>query len=149
MTTLGERRCRGDLIEAFKAVSQRSNLFNIGIAGLNLVYSNRGSKGSRRVQNLSGSFLTNRVVNLWNMLPLYVKQSDSVDSFKINLQTFKDDNINGARVGNLWDISDEIFSRIEGPSYVANKAKHNVYLKLNPFVAKKKFINLSSTGLYN
>ena len=98
------------------------------------------------VQNLSRNFLTNRVVNSWNRLPLYVKQSDSVDSFKNNLQSFKDATVNDAQVGNFWEVSDEVLSRIEGPSYVANKEKHNVYLQLNPFVARKKFINLF-TGL--
>ena len=152
LTTLAERRYRGDLIEAFKAVTGRttiSSIFNIGRSGLNLLYSPRISKGSKKVQNLSRSFLTNRVVKLWNMLPLFVKQADSVNSFKIYLETFKCDNVNSACVGNFWDVSDEIFSRIEGPSYLANKKRHNDYLKLNPFVAKKKFINLSSTGLYN
>ena len=78
-----------------------------------------------------------------------MKCSDSVEDFKINLQSFKDANCHKANVGNFWEISDDVLSRIEGPSYLANKEKHNDYLKLHPYVAKKKFINLysSTTGL--
>ena len=151
LTTLAERRVRGDLIEAFKAVNDRTcvggNLFSISNFRSNLVSGPRVSKGNVKVQNLSRSFLTNRVVNLWNMLPLDVKCSDSVNSFKINLQAFKNNNIGEARVGNFWDVSDEVLSRIEGPGYLANKAKHNEFLRLRPYIAKKKFINLTSSGL--
>ena len=148
LTTLAERRLRGDLIEAFKAVSDPTycirNLFHIGRARLNLISRTCGSRANTRVQNLSRSFLSNRVVNLWNKLPMYVKQSDSVDSFKINLQTYKNEHTDSDRVhvGNYWDISDEVLSRIEGPNYVDNKKKHNAYLKMKPFVARKKFINI-------
>ena len=41
-------------------------------------------------------------------------------------------------------LSNEVSDRIEGNSYIVNKKVHNEYLKLNPFVAKKKFINLYS-----
>ena len=151
LTTLAERRLRGDLIETFKAVSNEHStlrsLFNIGQSGVNLVSNPRVSKGNCKVQRLSRSFLTHRVIYIWNMLPLKVKLSDSVNSFKRNLQVFKMENIDKACVGHFWEISDEVLSRIEGPSYVANKDKHNAYLKLNPYLAKKKFINLQSTGV--
>ena len=152
LTTLAERRYRGDLIETFKAVSGRSrigNLFNIGRSGVNLVSSSRVSKGSTKVQNLSRNFLTNRVINFWNMLPLNVKLSNSVNSFKVNLESFKRDNVNGACVGHFWETSSNVLSRIEGPSYLSNKQEHNTFLSLNPYLAKKKFINLYCTGSYN
>ena len=38
--------------------------------------------------------------------------------------------------------SGEVLKRIEGNDYIENKEKHNEYLKLHPFVAKKKFINI-------
>ena len=72
------------------------------------------------------------------------KLSDSVNSFKVNLQQFKEDNFEKGYVGNFWDVSDEVLTRIEGPGYLNNKRKHNEYLSQNPFVAKKKFINLYS-----
>ena len=39
-----------------------------------------------------------------------------------------------------------MLSRIEGQGYLENKAIHNEYLKINPFAARKKFINMYSTG---
>ena len=41
-----------------------------------------------------------------------------------------------------------MMSRIEGRGYLENKASHNEYLKRNTFAARKKFINLYSTGEY-
>ena len=46
----------------------------------------------------------------------------------------------------FWDVSRRVLDKIEGESYVESKAKHNEYLMLNPYVAKKKFINLHSSG---
>ena len=146
LTTLAERRCRGDLIETFKAVNGKSSIsgiFKIGRSGINLVSDQRVSKGNTRVQNLSKNFLTNRVIQYWNILPLSVKMSESVESFKVNLQHFKVNNVNKGCVGQFWDISYEVLSRIEGSNYLKNKAQHNEFLKLNPYLAKKKFINLS------
>ena len=49
----------------------------------------------------------------------------------------------------FWDVSNEAFiGRIEGSSYVSNKEKHNNYLYFHPLVAKKRFMNLYSTGTY-
>ena len=36
----------------------------------------------------------------------------------------------------------EVLNRIESNNYIENKKVHNEYLKLNPFVARKKLINL-------
>ena len=44
--------------------------------------------------------------------------------------------------GNFWELSNEVLNRIESGNYLENKLKHNIYLKENPFVAKKKFINI-------
>ena len=40
------------------------------------------------------------------------------------------------------NCADEVLNRIEAGSYLENKIRHNEFLKDNPFVAKKKFINL-------
>ena len=48
----------------------------------------------------------------------------------------------------FWNVSNEVLTRIEGTSYVRDKEKHNEYLWLHPYVAKKRFINLYSTGRY-
>ena len=45
--------------------------------------------------------------------------------------------------GYFWELSNEVLDRIENNNYMLNKEKHNVYLKSNPFVAKKKFININ------
>ena len=53
LTTLAERRNRGDLIEAYKAANRKSsirNLFNIGRSGINSVSEIRVSS---KVQHLS------------------------------------------------------------------------------------------------
>ena len=88
-TTLAERRNRGDLIKAFKAINGQSsigNLFKVSRSGLNLVSDMRVIKGTLKVQQLSRNFLTNRVISFWNKLPNNVKMSVSViNEFKIKL----------------------------------------------------------------
>ena len=46
--------------------------------------------------------------------------------------------------GNVWEFSDEVLNHIESGNYLENKLKHNMYLKENHFVVKKKFINIYS-----
>ena len=82
LTTLAERRIRGDLIEAFKVIScladYGSRLFRMGRSGLNLVSNSRCSKSSTKIQNLHSSFLPERVrpikhyytSTLWRMTQL-------------------------------------------------------------------------------
>ena len=156
LTTLAERRIWGDLIEAFKVISGISkygeNLFNISRSGLNLVSSNRCNSGKANVQNLQKSFLPERVIFFWNKLPSDVRCSISVHSFKVKLEEFKKSCLSRHDYSNncnyFWSVSDEVLSRIEGINYMDNKIEHNEYLWFNPRVAKKKFINLYSTGMY-
>ena len=70
--------------------------------------------------------------------------AQSIDSFKFMLEGYKLRHINGNVIdtGHLWELSNEVLDRIEGYIYIENKKVHNEYLNLNPFVAKKKFINL-------
>ena len=72
----------------------------------------------------------------------------SVNEFKINLEEFKVNNKVDSNCDNFWNVSDSVLSKIEGPSYLENKAKHKSYLMINPFAAKKNFINLYLTGVY-
>ena len=88
-------------------------------------------------------FLSERVIESWNKLPVAVKTADSVLSFKIMLNQYKKDNILNEDKGNFWEVSTQVLSRIENTSYLDNKEKHNVYLWFNPFVAKKRFININ------
>ena len=64
--------------------------------------------------------------------------------FKFNLEVFKckTKDLGICGVGNFWEISDEVLNRIEGVNYLENKLKHNIYLKDNPIVAQKRFINI-------
>ena len=64
-----------------------------------------------------------------NKLPTDVKTADTVNiNFKNKLEQFK--------IDFMHDKSEL------GHNYILNKEIHNEYLKSNPFVAKKKFINL-------
>ena len=80
---------------------------------------------------------------MWNKLPIDVKISQSVNIFKSNLETFKCNTKASGICGYFWEISDEVLNRVEGVNYLENKRKHNSFLKDNPFVAKKKFININ------
>ena len=155
LTTLAERRIRGDLIEAFKVTSgltdNGSGMFRVSRSGLNLVSSNRCSRNSTKIKNIQKSFLPERVIPYWNKLPPDVKNSVTVLSFKIKLEGFKKD-MNSKSITNdcfFWNVSYEVLARIEGVSYISNKEKHNDYLWFHPYVAKKRFINLYSTGKFD
>ena len=97
------------------------------------------------VRNIRKSFLPERVLPFWNALPISVKNSSSVNDFKINLQVFKIDYISKGVTENHhhWSVSDELISKIEGGNYLENKKKFNEYVWFNPYVAKKRFINLN------
>ena len=142
LTTLAERRNRGDLIETYKilskSVSYGEGLFNVGRGGLNLL-NKRGSHGPNKCTR---SFVTERVVKYWNKLPKDCKLSSSINAFKSNLEIYKKSNFHIAESENYWDISDLILSKIEGPSYLKNKAVYNQYLLDNPVIARRRGVNL-------
>ena len=88
MTTLLERRMRGDLIETFKILKGFSNygstFFNLSDRTQNLIY---------RATNID--FFSERVINYWNKLPEDVKDKRSVNSFKNALDTFRSNGLRG------------------------------------------------------
>ena len=144
LTTLTERRLSGDLIETFKMinglVAYGKDIFCLRRSGLNIL--NRGSRSKdKSIRNLKSSFLPERVVNYWNRLPTKVKTSGSVHEFKIKLEYFKTCCL-VENSGNYWEVSSAILDKIEGLNYLDNKAKHNAYLLENPYVAKRKGINV-------
>ena len=73
-----------------------------------------------------------------------VKSSSSLNVFKSNVEIFqsKTKALGDRCPGKFWQISDEVLDRIEGVNYLANKIRHNSFLKDNPIVAKKKFVNI-------
>ena len=146
LTTLAERRSRGDLIEVYKAsqgLSQLSGVLNFSRSGLNVLCKPGKSKDSK-INRIRRNFLNDRVMLIWNKLPIEVKISSSLNVFKSNLEVFKCKTkaLGICGVGNFWEISDEVLNRIEGVNYLENKLKHNIYLKDNPIVAQKRFINI-------
>ena len=145
LTSLAERRIRGDLIETFKIlnglVEYGQSLFTFSRSGSKLLCRPSNS-ADKKIRSLQNSFLSERVINYWNKLPPYVRTSTSVAEFKVNLEDFKTKNIMLKDSGNFWEVSDEVICKMEGKSYVQNKEKQNEFLKRNPYVAKKKGINI-------
>lgn len=133
LTTLLERRARGDLIETFRIVSgvanYGSNLFTMSHSGLKLI--NRGPSTS-----ISQGFFSRRVVKYWNKLPNYVKMASSVNSFKHRLEVSKKDSTN--KHGQYWELSDEIFNRIGDDC----RTGYTEFMLDHPYIAKKKGVNI-------
>ena len=107
LTTLLERRMRGDLIESFKILNSLNNygnsFFNLSRRTNNLV-----ARPGRRTVDFFGE----RVIKFWNKLPEYVKNKNSVNSFKNALDKFRKNGITNKITGQFWSLSDEIFTRI-------------------------------------
>ena len=144
LTTLVERRARGDLIELYKAkhgFSLSSDVFRFSRSGFNLL-SKFGHSSNAKCDALKRSFLCERVREYWDRLPFDVKMAPSIDSFNNRLENYKSDCLNSTitRPGNFWELSNAVLDRIEGANYAENKNIHNEYLKRNPHAAKKKFI---------
>ena len=136
LTTLLERRARGDLIETFKIVNGISDygekLFKFSRSGEKLV-TRPGDE-----HRIKHSFFARRVINYWNKLPFHVKFSKSIDSFKNNLLRFKRDNV---QTGNYWELSDEIFNRIPD----SNREEYVAFVSNNPIFAQRRNINTRVT----
>ena len=144
LTTLAERRIRGDLIEVFKIVNglveYGTDLFCVSRSGDKLI--SMPSKSSDKVvRKISSSFISERAISYWNKLPRHAKCSESVNDFKISLEGFKC-SCPDIDTGNFWEVSDLVLSKIEGNNYLENKEKHVKFLTQNPSVAKRKGINI-------
>ncbi len=135
LTTLVKRRMRGDLIETFKVrggmTKYGSNFYRPSRSGMKLL--NTVNKG-KYIDN----FISNRVVSYWNKIPDSVKQGKTVEAFKSRLENFKRDNREVK--GNFWELSDELFSRID----VYDREAYENFMTENPDVARRKGINVSS-----
>ena len=110
LTTLLERRMRGDLIEVFKILNGFSNygqcFFNLSARTGNLVV--------RSDQHMKTDFFCNRVVKYWNKLPKEVKMSSSVNNFKKNIDNYRNYVISSSRTfGHYCEMSQMIFSKIK------------------------------------
>ena len=77
-------------------------------------------------------FFNNRVIKYWNQLPLNVRHSSSINTFKAgieHLKLSKPDSPNG-----FWQLSEHIFNRI------SDKSEHVKYLLANRDVALRQNI---------
>ena len=138
LTTLLERRVRGDLIEMFKIqdgfVAYGSDLF--GHAGRTVA---ARSKPHRFTTN-EADFFAQRVLRYWNSLPPLVKASESVTGFRSRLDTFRLRGYRANKLGQYWELSYDIFDRTEVS--LASRNKYVSYMVENPMVAKRKKVNL-------
>ena len=96
-------------------------------------------------------FLGERVVNYWNNLPSSVRLSSSVDMFKCNLEAYNYklssiDNRVQASTNCYWEVSEHVLSRIETPSALAGRSALCEYWSENPWVARKKGVNLFTSS---
>ena len=133
LTTLLERRMRGDLIEAYKIINGHVN-YGHQMFNHNLHYSTRNlcNVSFCRTRFALDSFSV-RVIKYWNNLPNSVKYAPSVNAFKTGLDYLKSYNPD-SRHG-YWYLSQEIFNRIP------DKNDHVTYLKSHPEVAMRRHIS--------
>ena len=133
LTTLLERRMRGDLIETYKIITGKvhygHDLFRLSRSGSKILKDGRGDV-----------ILSNRVANYWNKVPGSVKEANSVDAFKARLECYKKNTIaSGASfTGHFWDLSETLLSKI-------NDSEHESYAQFmssNPMIAKYRGVNV-------
>ena len=131
LTTLIERRARGDIIEVFKIFrglcNYGKNLFKFSRSGMKIVLTKSTS---------SVNTFQMRVVGYWNRIPDNVKMAENVADFKHKLEVYKSNFFDTK--GNYWELSEEIFNRI----YDTNRQQYVDYMTDNPYIAKRKFVNV-------
>ena len=85
------RRQRGDLIDVYKIVNHLYRVspdpFFTIVDSITRGHHHKIFKHHSRI-NPRLNFFTNRIVNQWNSLPLYVIASDSLNEFKNNLDNY-------------------------------------------------------------
>jgi len=86
LTTLEDRRNRGDMIEVFKLTKgfskiDRNKLFNYSVDTRTRGHAFKLVKDRPRL-DVRKNFFSHRVVNIWNALPSDVVESESVNIFK-------------------------------------------------------------------
>ena len=135
LTTLLERRTRGDLIETYKIIS---GIANYGQS----IFRDRMSRSGLNVlkDGKSDQFLPNRVANYWNKVPAYVKDAPSVDAFNARLQVYKEDSLRkGVTQGHFWELSDQLHSKIDDSS----RDSYVQFMSDHPRIAKLRKININ------
>ena len=134
LTTLLERRMRGDLIETFKILSGKvdygQTLFRVSRSGANILKDKRSDR-----------ILSNRVANYWNKIPQSVKDADTVSTFKARLEKYKKETVSSgvSSHGHFWELSEILLSKIDND----NHDQCAEFMMNNPVIAKFKGINVS------
>ena len=90
LTTLEQRRKRGDLLECFKIMNDVGNSEMRGFFCLSRDRHNVSTRGAtegllvpqQTRLDIRKFFFSNRVVNAWNELPLEIRDASSVNAFK-------------------------------------------------------------------
>ena len=112
LTTLLERRMRGDLIETFKILSGKvdygQTLFRVSRSGANILKDKRSAR-----------ILSNRVANYWNKIPQSVKDTDTVSTFKAQLEKYKKETVSSgvSSHGHFWELSEILLSKIDNDNH--------------------------------
>ena len=127
-----ERRARGDLIVTYKIVTGNvtygRDIFRVSKSGNKLLKDGK-----------CGQYLPNRVANHWNKVPFYVKDAQTVNTFKSRLEAYKSDHLmKGISAGHYWELSDNLLSKIND----SNHDSYEQFMLANPRVAKMKNINV-------
>ena len=133
LTTLLERRARGDLIETFRNISgianYGENFFNVSKRRLNII-SRPGDQKKYKYE-----FLCRRVISYWNKLPIDVKAAQTINQFKNRLDNFRKNNLDTQ--GHFWELSNEIYSRL-----TSNRENYVQYMTDNPILCKIRNVNI-------
>ena len=131
LTTLIERRARGDLIEVFKIFRglcmYGKTMLKFSRSGMNIVLKS-SCPGVNKFEL--------RVANYWNKLPDELKMVDTVTHFKIGLELYKKENIS-KEDNNYWDLADEVYSRIDD----SNRHNYVSFMEENEHIARRRGIN--------
>ena len=96
MTTLQDRRRRGDMIEVWKILKGHENVKIDTFFKMVDEYSSRTTRLSDSMMlakpiarlEIRKNFFSHRVIDHWNSLPFHIKNSPSINSFKNSYDSF-------------------------------------------------------------
>jgi len=93
LTTLTDRRIRGDMIEVFKILKgfskvKYSNWFKLAVNGRTRGHKYKLIKSRSRL-DIRKNFFSQRVINEWNNLPNEVVEAESINTFKNRYDKYK------------------------------------------------------------
>ena len=98
-------------IQILKQGSRTASYLLIILSGDKII-SMPSKSSDKAVRKISNSFISERAISYWNKLPRYVKGSESVNDFNINLEGFKR-SCSNIDTGNFWEVSDLVLGKIE------------------------------------